>query len=342
MNETNKIESNKFLNEVENIAEKIEELIEISPRIKEGSYPNQLNILIEQLKILPENELIEAYTGLKDMPGWIELPDRIDDVIEKVKKALDPRPLKPSNIVITQANCNLGACPDGPTQVQVDKLLIAVASADVATALAQATADTIAIFSERGGKIAQAIASGLDVVGKSLALAATIEQRDADKVAECEDEALKRLLLSMCNTINDINHKADQIIDKLEIIDQKLDVIINLAQEIKEVVDEILLHQIEEALTECMMLVSLYLPEDTFGSIGRVQNIVKKLIEYAKTSGITVANAESYWRQGSNSLSTNQYEKALGWFMLAYKQLQNKDIFAIPCSTDPCKDNRGK
>lgn len=67
-------------------------------------------------------------------------------------------------------------------------------------------------------------------------------------VAECEDQAVKNLLISMCNTINIIDGKVDKIIEKLEVMDKKLDAILKLLGEVKEVVDEILLHQIEEAL----------------------------------------------------------------------------------------------
>lgn len=338
MSEKNNPVIKEFIKHVGDIAKKTEELAKISPGLKDLSSSNNLTVLIQQLNKLPENELVEVYTVTKNMPGWNELPYRIDDVIEKVRQATITNPLKLSNIIITHENCTLGDCPDGPTQVQVDNLLIGVAAADLATAIAQATADTIAIFSELGGKIAQAIASSLDVVGKGLALAASIQQRAADVVAECEDDAIKRLLISMCNTINDIDRKADIIINKLEVIDQKIDFLIKLAQEIKAVVEEILLHQIEEALAECKMLISLYLPENKYGSIDKVQNIVRKLIDYAKDSGITVANAESYWKQGTIALSKKEYEKALEWFMLAYKQLQTKDMCTALCLTNPCSN----
>ncbi|MCX7922108.1 MAG: hypothetical protein N3B21_08880 [Clostridia bacterium] len=327
----------KFIEHVEDISQKLDELIKMSPKTKKIDYHNHLPILIQQLKTSPVNELADMHNGLKEVAGWLELPLRIEYVKEKVIIATASEPIKSPNIVTTQANCTLGDCPDGPSLEQVDNLLIAAAAADLATAIAQATADTIAIFFEKAGKIAQAIASGLDVVGKGLALAAAIQQRAYDIVAECEDQAVKRLLLSMCNTINSIDTKLDIVINKLEIIDNKLDYLIKLAQEIKEVVDEILLHQIEEALAECKMLVSLYLPEDTYGSILTVQNIVRKLIDYSKVSGIIVANAESYWTQGSIALSKGENIKALEWFMLAYKQLQNKNMCSVPCPSNPCR-----
>lgn len=342
MNEINNPAAKEFIRQVEEIVGKTDELTAICPYIKSYGSTKQLQALTEKIGTLPESELIAAHDTIKDMPGWHQLPDTIDNVIDKVKQAAQQRPSELSKVASTQANCSLGTCPSGPSQAQVDDLLIAVAAADLATALAQATADTIGIgkpLTELAANIAQAIASGLDVVGKTLALAASIQQRAADVVAECEDQAVKNLLISMCNTINIIDSKVDKIIEKLEIMDQKLDAILKLLREIKDVVDEILLHQIEEALAECKMLVGLYLPESAFGSINKVQNIVEKLINNSKAAGLTVANAQSYWKQGSAALSKGQYERALQWFMLSYKQLQDKDMCKVPCPSDPCDRN---
>jgi hypothetical protein len=345
----------EFIKQVQEVIDKTNELMTICPNIKKYNSTNQLNILAKKLETLPEADLEAAHDTFMDLGGFTELSSSITDVIEKVKIAATVKPceniktatMEPSENTkalisqVIQSDCSLGDCGEGPSQVQIDNLKIAVAAADLATAIAQATADTLGIFviTEFASKIAQAVASGLDVVGKTLSLTVSILEREANIVAECEDAAVKRLLLNMCNTINIINSKVDLVLAKLEIIDRKLDELIKLAKEIKAVVDEILLHQIEEALSECKMLIALSLPEYAFGSITKVQGIVEKLIYNSKLAGLTVANAEAYWRQGSYALSKDQYEKALQWFMLSYKQLQTKNVCAVPCPSDPCGEN---
>ena len=342
MNEINNPAAKEFIRQVEEIVGKTEELTAICPYIKNYGSTKQLQVLTEKIGTLTEIELIAAHDTLKDMPGWHQLPDTIDNVIDKVKQVGQQRPSELSKITATQANCSLGNCPSGPSQVEVDDLLIAVAAADLATATAQATADVIGIgkpVTELAANIAQAVASGLDVIGKTLALAAAIQQRAADVVADCEDQAVNQLLVNMCNAINVIDSKVDKLAEKLEVMDKKLDDLLKLLQEVKDVVDEILLRQIEEAIAECKMLVSLYLPESASGSVNKVQSIVENLIYNSKDSGLTIANAQSYWRQGSAAISNGQYEKALQWFMLAYKQLQDKNMCKVPCPSDLCGRN---
>lgn len=327
----------ELIQQVEAIAAKTEELARLCPQVKNSGGPEQLRLLALKLRTLPEKELIDAYNLLKDIQGWKQLPDAVGDVVEKVRLAVEQIPTEQPKIVVAQTNCSLGTC-SGPTQVQVDNLLIGVAAADLVTAIAKAAADTIAIFDIIGTatKIAQAIASGLDVVAKTLALAAAIQQRAADVRAECEDNEVQQLLIRMCNAMNDINNKLDTMGGDIAVIMEKLDELIVIVNEVKDVVDEILIHQIEEALAECMMLVGLYLPEVLSGSIEKVQDIVLDLIQKAKAAGITTANAESYWRQGAAALERGEYEKALQWFMLAYKQIQDKDMCKVPCPSDPC------
>lgn len=329
-----------LIKQVEMIAAKTEELAVLCPYVKSSGGPEQLRLLAGKLAALPESDLIAANDVLQNVPSWLQLPDIVNDVVEKVKNAIEQKSEEQAIVAAVQTDCSLGTCT-GPTQVQVDNLLIGVAAAELATAIAQAAADTIAIFDIIGTatKIAQAIASGLDVVAKGLALGAAIQQRAADVRAECEGNEVQELLVRMCNAINDINNKLDTIGGDIKIIMEKLDALIKLVEEIKDVVDEILLHQIEEALAECMMLVGLYLPEVLSGSIEKVQNIVQSLIKYSKAAGQITANAESYWKQGSVALEKGQYEKALQWFMLAYKQLQDKDMCKVPCPSNPC-DNK--
>lgn len=331
----------EFIKQVQEVIDKTNELMTICPNIKKQNATNSLNILAKKLETLPKAELEAAHDTFMEMGGFTELSSSLSQVIEKVKIAVTVAPsekTKTLTVQVTQSDCSLGDCGEGPSQLQIDNLKIAVAAADLATAIAQATADTLAIFiiTEFASKIAQAVASGLDVVGKTLSLTVAILEREANIVAECEDAAVKRLLVNMCNTINIINNKVDMVLAKLEIIDRKLDELIKLAKEIKAVVDEILLHQIEDALSDCEKLIALSLPEYAFGSITKVQSIVEKLIYNSKLAGLTVANAEAYWRQGSYALSKEQYEKALQWFMLSYKQLQSKNVCEVPCSSDPC------
>lgn len=365
MNEINNPAAKEFIRQIEDLAGKSEELSALCPHVNSSGCSKQLKVLTGKLSSMPESELIEAYNVLTELPGWQRLPLSMDDVIVKVRKVAEAQTagqkersdeavgdmvksqccggkaqLKSeslqANAVTAQLDCTLGDCPDGPSQVQVDDLAIAVAAADLATAIAKEAADIVAIFSEKIGKILTAVASGLDVVAKGLALGVAIMQRQADVVAECEDAAVKRLLLGMCNKLNVMDAKLDAIIAKLEIMDKKLDEILKLLHEIKEIVTEILMHQIEEALTECKLLVDLYLPDSAFGSISKVQAIVETLIRNSKLAGRTVANAEAYFRQGSAALLNEQYEKALEWFMLSYRQLQFKDACSVPCPSNPC------
>lgn len=350
MNKINNPAAKELIRQVEDIAEKTEELSALCPHINSSGASKQLRSLIQKLDTMPENELIAAHNTLLDIPSWQQLPNNLDDVIDKVKNAsakLSAEPCKDaipqdksnkaikSDIVAASANCTLAPCT-GPTQVQVDDLAIAAAALDVAVAVAQIAADTAAIFSELAGKILQVVADTIDLAAKGVALAVAIQQRAADVRAECEDNELTNMLVSMCNTLNSIESKIDNAIGKLEIIDKKLDQLLILVNDIKNTVDEILLHQIEEALAECKLLVDLYLPEFALGSISKVQAIVAELIFNSKFAGITVANAESFWKQGVAALENGQYERALQWFMLSYRQLQNKDVCSVPCPSDPC------
>lgn len=346
MDDTKSPAAKEFLVQLREIVVKTEELSNICPFVNDSDPSKQLKVMVEKLEALPESEIIDAHNVLVDLPSWQLLPKQIDEVIENVNRAvtlLQVDSCKNANgflqsISAAQTNCTLGNCPSGPSQVQVDNLAIGVAAADLATATATLAAKIAGIFSDKIGKVLEAVAAGLDIVAKGLALGVAIQQRAADVVAECEDAAVKQLLLNMCYTINGIDKKIDNISGKIDQINQKLDEVLKIVNEIKAVVDEILLHQIEEALAECELLVALYLPSFASGSIDKVQTIVENLIDDSKLAGRTTANAEAYMRQGNAAIVNGEYEKALEWYMLSYKQLQFKDACSVPCPSEPCGD----
>ena len=331
----------EFFRHVETIINKTDELAEVSYGVTNSSYLSSSKVQMKLLSELTEAELIQAHDLLKNDPKWMELPESIEDVIRRVKMATNTISTQQFPATTAQTECSLGDCPKTPTQEQVDNLLIAAASANLAAAIAKVAADTTSIFFDRAGKILTAIASGIEAAAKGVELAAVILQRQVNLIAECVENAVNQMLLNMCIRINIIDHKVDNIIAKLELMDQKLDILLILVQSIKETVETILLLQIEEALSECKELITLVLPERAFGLLEKVQKIVRKLIDYSKVAQIPTSNAVSYWKQGSTELENGNYEKALQWFMLSYQQLQMQDICKVPCPTDPCpNDNR--
>ena len=329
----------EFFRHVEEIINKTDELAKVSYGVTNSSYLSSSKMQMKLLSELTESELIQANDLLKNDPKWMELPESIEDVIRRVKFATNTFSPQQLPTTTAQTGCSLGDCPKTPTQEQVDNILIAAASADLATAIAKLAADTTSIFFERAGKVLTAVASGLEVAVKGIELAAVILQRQVNLIAECVENAVNQMLLNMCNRINIIDHKVDNIIAKLELMDQKLDILLILVQSIKETVETILLLQIEEALSECKELITLVLPDRAFGLLEKVQEIVRKLIDYSKTAQIPSSNAVSYWKQGSTELENGNYEKALQWFMLSYRQLQRQDICKVPCPTKLCKNN---
>jgi tetratricopeptide (TPR) repeat protein len=349
MSEINNPAAKELITQIENIAGKTEELSQICPHIKNSGASRQFKALILKLDTMSESDLATAHNTLIDIPIWEQLPQNLDEAIAKIKNAsasLQAQPCQKapsqkkisiikSDIVAAQADCTLEPC-SGPTQVQVDDLAIAAAALDAAVAVAQLAADIAAAIFEPAGKVLQIVASTLDVAAKALALAVAIQQRAADVRAECEDNELTDMLVSMCSTLNSVENKENMILDKITEIDKKLEQLLIAVGRVQDTIDEILLHQIEEALAECKLLVSLYLPDSLYGSISKVQTIVSRLISNSKYAGLTTANAQSYWRQGVVALENGEYEKALQWFMLAYKQLQTKDVCSVPCPSAPC------
>jgi uncharacterized repeat protein (TIGR01451 family) len=324
----------EFLEQIQEISNKMNELTLLIPGKSSTDNTNHLQLLTRKINQLPERDLNEISKLFHENPDWNRLPDLIEDIIIKVK--MYHYECTQDNAKLNQPNFDYfsGNCPYGPTQVMVNSLLIGVAAADLATAIATAAANTIAIFSDKGNKIALAIAGELEVVAKELAFATVIVQREADVLKECTDSAMGQLLLNMYNTIITIESKIDDTTDKYIQVDQKLDVLLKLTERIKNDIGEILLHQIEDALSECKKFVSLELTGRYMGSLEQVQKIVRNYIDLAKLSGLAVGNAETYYNQGSNAYQNNQNEKALHWFMMSYHQLQFKDIGEFPCKED--------
>lgn len=335
MSEMKDPRAEELVKQVEGIAAKIEQLISITNySLKNVSDP--LRTLAKQINTLPEEDLITAYSALMEMPLWTQIPGQLDEILEKTAAAMSGS-LEVISMEAASGECSLGQCPGGPSQSYLDDLSIAIAAADVATAAAQLTADTLEALSFGvAAKIAQVVASGLDTGSKAISLTLAVKEKDAHAAAECENEAVKRLLISMCNTLTIIDTKLDRMGAKLEEMDKKLDIILELLMEVKKIVTEILLHQIEEALLECKKLVGLYLPEEYHGSINKVQAIVKELIDYSQIAGLTAGNANSYYSQGSLALLNGEYQTALDWFMLAYRQLPTPEICKLPCPEHPC------
>ena len=262
---------------------------------------------------------------LQDTPPWLELSRLIDDVKAKILLTTPLLQLQATGFSLDRAICTPESCPTSPTQAQVDDILIAVAAADISTAIAQGVA--AAIPQEILGTanpayiIALVIATALDVVAKGLALSAAILQKAVNEINLCQETAFQQVVYSMCSTINEIKASLDNLHTKVDLLDRKINILLSLVVELKALTEEILLREIEENLAECQMLTSLYLPAAVGGRLETVQNLIQSLINASTVAGISIGAAESYLKQGIAATLGKDYCKALQWFALAYRQL---------------------
>lgn len=302
--------------EFETLLTKIEELAELSPQLKRTGYVQKLRVMAPQLTLL---------NPLQDPPPWLELSRLIDDIKVKILLATSLLELQATSFSLDRAICTPESCPSGTTQADVDAVLIAAATADIATAIAQGVA--AAIPQEILGTanpayiIALVIATALDVVAKGLTLSAVILQKEVNEINACQEAAFQQVVYSMCGTINEIKASLDNLHTKVDLLDRKINILLSLVVELKALTEEILLREIEENLAECHILTSLYLPVAEGGRLETVQNLIQSLINASTITGNSIGAAESYLKQGIAATLKKEYCRALQWFTLAYKQL---------------------
>lgn len=301
------------LEDFEQLITSLEELTAISPYLKQTGCTIVLRQLAAQLAQLPEENL--PLTS-----PWLQLASAVTQLKEKI-----PAPITSAAPVPSRAICTPTACPNGTSQSEVDDMLIAVAAADIATAIAQGVAaaipQEIAGFTHVAYIAALVVATALDVVAKGLALDAAILQKAANETAACEEAAFQEVVYSMCGTINEIKASLDSLHNKVDLIDRKINSLLAMVAQLIALVTELLLREIEENLAECRTLTSLYLPRAAGGRLENVQTLVQDLIHHSVASGLPTGAAQSYLKQGVASYREQDYCQALEWYTQAYRQL---------------------
>lgn len=217
-----------------------------------------------------------------------------------------------------RAICVPESCPSGPTQSQIDDILIAAAAAQLPATTAQGIADAIP---EPYNAAAVAVATALTLVVDTLNLTAAILQKEVNAIAACEEAAFQQVVYSMCGTINVIKASLDYLHDKVDLLDVKVNSLLNLAAELQALTREIMLRDMEENLQNCQYLTTLYLPAAAKGRLETVQTLLLTLVETSKTAGLDTGAAESFRRQGILAAAAGDYCRALHWFSLAYREL---------------------
>jgi|GEM_PF-4000268 len=325
-------------NEIQSLITKLEKLAELSPSLQKTRYIQKLYEQSEHLSLL---SLEKQATALQDTSSWLELSCFIDDVMIKILLTPPFFSLETTEFRMKRAICTPDSCPTGATQGQVDNILIAAATADIATAIAQGVA--AAIPQEILGtanpaySIALVIATALDVVAKGLTLSAVILQKEVNEINACQETAFQKVVYSMCSTINETKASLDNLHNKIDLIDTKINILVSLAAELKALIEEILLRQIEENLATCHPLISLYLPAEMGGRLETVEALLQSLIRLSTSAGNITGMAESYRKQGLAAALNNEYCKALQWFIRAYKQLTMNAC--CPCLELPISKN---
>lgn len=304
------------------LAEKVKILTAVSSEQSAPLYSKCL-LVLEQLESEDDQRLTAISESLKENHFFAEFPA----VLTKAKKALEvvrsqkspPVSVTPAKIQeITPTDCSKPDCAEYPDQVAVDAASIAEATLDIAVAIAEAAKDLIPEvlfgFTNPAWVVAAALADGLNIDAKIAAEVAAILQLEADKNAECEEGSYQTMLRGICGTVN-------AIYDTVEEINDKVDILLVLVNEIKTIVTQISERQIEQMLTSCTRLVSLYLPVNFGGQLENVQKLVQTRIEQSKAAGLDTCDAQAYFRQGEAAYLNRDYKKAYQWYIDAYRQL---------------------
>lgn len=279
---------------------------------------------LTELKAEEDEFLAAIVDTVKGNPFFLTFPT----LLQESKKALQiitaippadsdqaaPRACDPNQ----DTSCNPPNCNTYPSQVDVAAANIAVASLDLATAIAEAAMVVIpqeALGIPNPAYIAAAAAyGGLNIDAKIAAEVAAVLQRQADINADCLQNGYNTMLQGICCTTTIIKHNTEELI-------QKVDILINLAEDIKKTVDTMSLRQIEQILASCSTLASLYLPKAFGGHLEEVAQLVQTLINQSKAAGLNTCNAQSLFYVGQIAMSKAEYKKAYKWFSEAYQQL---------------------
>lgn len=226
------LKAQNFLKVMNNLVEKENRINKAMSVFENYTESTRLQGLIENLRVLPEKDLVQMYEGLTKRDDWGALITNFDTAIEKIETASEL--MKSSRNESMQWNENRyvrkggvkDGCPCGPPQELIDCLRIAVAAVDLVSAIAQAIAD---VFLALGGifvflaPIAQAIASILLVISRLLALVIAILVREANITEECEKAVLKCLIYQIYNIVTEIDGNVDCILKKLKCIESAID-----------------------------------------------------------------------------------------------------------------------
>jgi hypothetical protein len=309
----------EFREQLEVYFDKLVELLTLFPNTTGVDYLAKISDLRQQTMNLPDNQLMIIYEGVKNHTIWYEFVPLVDSIKAKAEQIKIPVD------TAERVNCPVDSCSDSPNQVDVDNLLIGVASADLATSIAQGVAAAIPqeiLGIPNPAYIAAVVAAtALDATAKSLAIAAATEQRDADVNGKCQDDAHADLLRNVCEGLQTVDAKVDTLNVKVDIINGKLDSLTGTVNVINANVNEILLRQIEYALAQCQTMVSLYLPQAFGGRLETVQTLVQALIARVAAAGLEVCEAQCFYDRAVEAIGEKDYKKALNCLMAAYQQL---------------------
>ena len=322
-----------IVNPFNNLLSKLEELSLLSPHLQRTTYLQRLQQLAPKLTTSIKTSPFSSNDSSDLSESWIELTNVIDNVKEILVTTL-PLQTQLYGAEAFRAVCTPFLCPSGATQEDVDVMEIAVASADIAAAIAQGVA--AAIPQEAAGipnpayLAAIAVATALDVVTKGLALDAAILQKEANKIAACEQAAFQQIVYSMCETINEIKKSLDKLHSKTDLLDKKINILLTQIANLETLSNQLLFLEIEEYLASCKHFTSLYLPNAAGGHLETVQNHLASLITSSKLAGLASGMAEAYLKQGVLAVQNKRYCTGLFWFSLSYKQLTDNACCQAP------------
>jgi hypothetical protein len=302
---------------------KLERLLEFVPGFTQMGYVSRLRELAPQVAAGEQtSEGVQKSFGFA--PPWHVIAISIDDVCNKLQLLAAPLKLFIASESSDRAICTPEPCY-GTDQAEVDDFEIAAAAAEIATAIAKGVAAAIPAEilgeSNPAHTAAEVIAAALEVVAKTLELTVAILQKDATEKTTCKLESFEEVVYSMCGTENEIKINLDLLSKKVDYVDRKINILLNLEVQLTALAEKILNLEVERQLSDCRALTSLYLPAAVGGMTDAIPGLIEKLRSDSLTAGIDTGAAESYLKQGVAAAVRKDYCKAWNWFCLAYREL---------------------
>jgi hypothetical protein len=216
-----------LLVQVDNLIAKEERINRALSGFKGYTPVNNFRNFTTRVRALTTTEQVQVYDTLIVNENWSAMITNLDNAIEKLEAAstLTRQTSRTDTLEINHINRH---CPEGPPQELIDLLRIVIAILDLAAAIAQVIADFLDLINapEFIEDLVQVIASALVALSRLVALIVAILVREANIERECEARELRELLNRIAYTTQETNEEVEQILARLECLEQKVDALL--------------------------------------------------------------------------------------------------------------------